>query len=112
MQIIGLRPTSTFRVPADWYLVKPRFAPGVDPTTGGPVVVVHDNTDTHAEGYLVDHDPNSPSHRQVIKAAKPEHHAHLARTVGAALGHIAREAGAAALEAGAQALEAGEGDSP
>lgn len=108
MQIIGLRPTSAFRVPADWFMVKPRFAPGVDPTTGGPVVVVHDNTDTHAEGFLVDHDPRSPSYRQVIRAETPAHHQHLARTVGAALGHIAREAGAAALEAGARAISAPE----
>lgn len=80
MQIIGIRPYSAFRVPADWYMQKRDFMPGLDPTTGGPVAVVHDHTDIHAEGYLVDLDPNSPSYRQVIRATTDAHHAHIART--------------------------------
>jgi len=106
MQIIGIRAGSTWRVPADWYVAKPRYTPGVDPTCGGPVAVVHDNTDTHAEGYLVDHDPGSPTYRAVIQATTDDHHNHLRRTVGAlagALGHLARDAAIGAIAGGANA---------
>ena len=104
MQIIGIRIDSTWRVPSDFYVTKSRYEPGIDPTTGGPVAVVHDHSDVHAEGFLVDTDPASPTHRQVIRATTPAHHAHLARTVGAAMGRLARRAGAAALEAGADVV--------
>ena len=111
MQIIGTRADSTWRVPADWYMQKQRFAPCIDPTTGGPVAVVHDHSDVHFEGYLVDTDQTSPTYRQVIQARTQAHHDHLARTVGQAFGrlaraggHVARVAGAAAVEAGADAI--------
>ena len=104
MQIIGIRPDSTFRVPSDWFLVNSEFEPGRDPTTGGPLMVVHDNTDVHADDYLLDHDQTSPTYRQVIRASTPAHHMHLARTAR----RFMQAVGAAALEAGAKALEAGE----
>ena len=57
MQIIGTRSTSSFRVPSDYfYLKRDRFAPGVDPTTGGPCALVDDNTDNVVSGYHIDQD--------------------------------------------------------
>ena len=103
MQIIGIRPDSTWRVPGDWFMVNQEFAPGHDPTTGGPIMVVHDHTDVHADGYMVDHDPQSQTYRQVILASTPAHNVHLARTAR----RFMQAAAAAALEAGAKALEAG-----
>lgn len=69
MQIIGTRASSTFRVDADWYAKKKRFACGVDPTTGGPVEVVQDFTDTKVN-YHLDCDPTSPTFRQVVANSK------------------------------------------
>lgn len=69
MQIIGTRPHSTWRVPANWYVMKTRFPPGVDPTTGGPVCVVYDNTDEPA-GFMIDCDPDSQTYRQAIRETR------------------------------------------
>jgi len=76
MQIIGARAGSSFRVNADYFEEKPAFTPGVDPTTGGPVMVVNDNTDDPASApngqrYVVDCDPASNTYRRVILVGQP-----------------------------------------
>lgn len=65
MQIIGTRRDSTWRVPADFYMQKQRFMPGVDVQTGGPVMVVEDFTDEPC-GYMVDTDSESRTYRQIV----------------------------------------------
>ena len=75
MQIIGTRETSSFRVPSDYFENKPTFTPGIDPTTGGPLVVVDDFTDTPAsspEGkrWIVDVNPDSRTYRKVIEVTE------------------------------------------
>jgi len=45
-EIVGTRANSAFRVgPRYFYEKRSRFAPGIDPTTGGPVALVMEGTD-------------------------------------------------------------------
>ena len=71
MEIIGTRSNSAFRAPADYFLQKPAFAVGVDPTTGGPVRLVEDRAD-HQEPredgqvWVIDIDPDSNTYRRPV----------------------------------------------
>jgi len=72
MQIIGTRPNSAFRVDDQYFVSKPYQTVGVDPTTGGPVMVVEDFTDDppiakEGHRWVVDTDPQSPTFRQVTQ---------------------------------------------
>jgi hypothetical protein len=52
-QLIGKRTGSTFRVPGDYFASKPKLAVQ-DPTTGGPLLVVHRGTDDPVAGASLD----------------------------------------------------------
>ena len=73
MQLIGTRENSSWRADADFFVKRHWFHPGVDPTTGGPIRVVEDFTDTPVTAkagheYRLDLDPSSRTFRQVIEA--------------------------------------------
>jgi len=53
-EFIGKRANSTFRVPGDYFASKPRFPAGIDPSTGGPCVVVYKGTDDEVPGATID----------------------------------------------------------
>lgn len=51
--ICGRVPNCGFRVHEEYFKLKPRFAPGVCPRCGGPVVIVEARTDKPVEGYHI-----------------------------------------------------------
>jgi len=72
MQIIGTRDNSMFRVPANYFKEHRNFTAGIDPTTGGPILVVDDYTDDPANArpghkWVVDINPHSPDFRNVVE---------------------------------------------
>ncbi len=67
-EIIGTRPDSAFRVPSDYFERKPKFAPGVDPTTGGPCRVVEPGTDTPVPGAAINRSHGPDQGRVTIEA--------------------------------------------
>ena len=66
MQIIGTRAGSSFRVHDRYFIDKRRFHPGQDPTTGGPLAVVEDWSDTKVLGKTLELDPSSQWYGQVV----------------------------------------------
>ena len=68
MEIIGQRPHSGFRVHEDYFNDKRgKFAPGVDPTTGGPILIVYDKTDDVVPGvHMYIGDPDNPKTGKIV----------------------------------------------
>lgn len=67
MQILCTRSSCSFRVHDRYFVDKTRFQVGICPVDGGPLKVVHNDTDNEANAQL-DKDPNSSTYRRVIGA--------------------------------------------
>lgn len=65
MQLICARKCG-FRVPEDYFVLKPRFQSGVCPRCSGPVDIVEDFTDNVVEGARLDNDRRSGRYGRVV----------------------------------------------